>query len=280
MKRLTHMILRLAFAAIGLALAAPCMASSQDPTSWTSADGVTIRARLAGWDGRRVFLVKDGRHFEVPLSRLSPASLEKAKRLLEVSVAPSITPPPGCNVPSPSSATGASPRSLKDRHGMPILPQTQLTRVVRTTAYSCLENDHLAYGSLSALGTPLQYGSAICSAAADWSVYPAGTKFRISGLPWIYVIDDYGSALAGTGTIDIYHPTLEGMRAWGRRNVEITIIEWGSLEKSARILAGRAQHTHCKAMLDAIMAKFSRCPGGHGPNRSRGLTGTAASIDG
>jgi 3D (Asp-Asp-Asp) domain-containing protein len=146
---------------------------------------------------------------------------------------------------------------------MPLLPRNNLTRVVRTTAYSCLESDHLPYGSLSALGTPLKYGNPLRSAAADWSVYPAGTKFQIRGLPWIYVVDDYGSALAGTGTIDLYHPTLQGMKAWGRRNVEITVIEWGSLEKSARILAGRAHHAHCRIMLDGIMAQLaagSGCP--------------------
>jgi 3D (Asp-Asp-Asp) domain-containing protein len=241
-------------------------ATSEDPTLWTSADGVTIRARLAGWDGRRVFLVKNGRHFEVPLARLSASSVQKAKRLLEVSSeTASATASERTKADKPlmvaqpaithtvSGSNKSQPSICKmDRHGMSFHPMSSSTRVVRTTAYSCLESDHNVYGSFSALGTLLKYGGQVRSAAADWSVYPAGTTFRIAGLPWNYVIDDYGSALTGTGTIDIYHPTLEGMRKWGRRNVEITIISWGAFEKSARILAGRTQHSHCRTMLEAI----------------------------
>jgi 3D (Asp-Asp-Asp) domain-containing protein len=135
---------------------------------------------------------------------------------------------------------------------MPVYAYHVRTRVVRTTAYSCGESDHLIYGNRNALGTPLKYGAGLHSAAADWSVYPAGTTFRITGLPWLYVVDDYGSALVGTGTIDIYHPDREEMKRWGRRNVEVTIVRWGSLGQSARILAGRTRHDHCRQMFDAI----------------------------
>jgi 3D (Asp-Asp-Asp) domain-containing protein len=241
--------------------AAPIVAS-EDATLWTSVDGVSIRARLAGWDGRRVFLVKNGRHFVVPLERLSVECVAKAKRMLETpaeipsSMAarhrPS-NPPVGVASPRPPSCGKQRPLHLpRDRHGMAVYPSEAITRIVRTTAYSCGESDHLSYGSLSAYGTPLRYSDRLRSAAADWSVYPVGTRFRIKGQPWLYVVDDYGSALVGTGTIDIYHPTLEGMRSWGRRNVEITIVRWGCQATSARILAGRTRHDHCRRMFDAI----------------------------
>jgi hypothetical protein len=66
-------------------------------------------------------------------------------------------------------------------------------------------------------------------------------------------VDDYGSALVGTGTIDIYQPTMAAMRAWGRRHVEITVVRWGSLTRSAQILSRRAGSDHCQRMLCRII---------------------------
>jgi hypothetical protein len=91
------------------------------------------------------------------------------------------------------------------------------------------------------------------SAAADWSFYPVGTTFRIKGLPYLYVVDDYGSALTGTGTIDIYKPTKEIMNLWGRRNVELTIVQWGSFTRSAELLSKRTSFDHCRKMLANIV---------------------------
>jgi hypothetical protein len=82
-----------------------------------------------------------------------------------------------------------------------------------------------------------------------------GTRFVIEGLPYEYVIDDYGSALTGTKTIDIYKPNLAGIGKWGARNVPIRVIEWGSFEKSRKILDGRkhVRHAHhVRKMLSEI----------------------------
>lgn len=148
------------------------------------------------------------------------------------------------------SVAGAKP---KDRHQMPVYAFSDRTRVVRTTAYTCSEDDHLIYGSKNATGTQLRYTDRVRSAAADWSFYPVGTTFRIKGLPHLYVVDDYGSALAGTGTIDIYKPSKAVMNQWGRRNVEVTIVQWGSFTRSAEILSQRTKHSHCKQMLANIV---------------------------
>ena len=67
-----------------------------------------------------------------------------------------------------------------------------------------------------------RYGN-VRSAAADWSVYPVGTIFQIEGLPYVYQVDDYGSALVGTNTIDLYKPDKATMNAWGVRNVNIRV---------------------------------------------------------
>ena len=132
--------------------------------------------------------------------------------------------------------------------------------LVRTTAYCHKEADSLPYGRLNAAGGVLQYGSVIRSAAADWSRFPLGTRFRIQGEPHEYIIDDYGSALVGTNTIDIYKPTFTAMNAWGVRRVPIQIIEWGCFHKSRQILDGR-KHVkgadHVRQMLNDINSRYS-----------------------
>lgn len=161
--------------------------------------------------------------------------------------------------PDRSSAPSSSlPKMGRDKHGAAIYHSKQRTRTVRTTAYTHSESDHLAYGRKNAIGTNLKYTTTVRSAAADWSFYPLGTKFRVKGQPYLYVVDDYGSALAGTGTIDIYQPSKGLMRKWGMRYVEITIVQWGSAERSLAVLKGRSKYSHCRSMIAALEAKTQR----------------------
>jgi 3D (Asp-Asp-Asp) domain-containing protein len=155
--------------------------------------------------------------------------------------------------PASSTAVAAAAGKPRDKHSMPVYAFADRTRVVRTTAYTCSEDDHLIYGSKNATGTVLRYNDRVRSAAADWSFYPVGTTFRIKGLPYLYVVDDYGSALLGTGTIDIYKPSKEIMNQWGRRNVEITVVQWGSMTRSAELLSQRTGYDHCRKMLANIV---------------------------
>jgi 3D (Asp-Asp-Asp) domain-containing protein len=154
--------------------------------------------------------------------------------------------------PSQSLLASASAKP-KDKHKMPVYSYSERHRVVRTTAYTCSEADHIQYGSKNAAGTYLRYSDKVRSAAADWSFYPVGTVFRIKGMPQLYVIDDYGSALTGTGTIDMYQPSRAMMNQWGRRNVEISIVQWGCFKRSAEILKDRVKHPHCHQMLSNII---------------------------
>jgi hypothetical protein len=102
------------------------------------------------------------------------------------------------------------------------------------------------------VGTPLRHGQ-IRSAAADWSIYPVGTVFQIQGDPSLYVVDDYGSALVGTKTIDLYKPSFGAMNRWGTRRVTIQVICWGSFEKSLAILKPRAYKApHIRKMVASI----------------------------
>ncbi len=111
---------------------------------------------------------------------------------------------------------------------------------VKTTAYTHTESDHKKYKNGAAAGGTLKYGS-VRSAAADWSVYPVGTQFKIDGDPHVYEVDDYGSALVGTNTIDLYKPSKTDMNTWGARNVNIQVVKWGSFSKSLAIMKDRVK---------------------------------------
>ncbi len=142
----------------------------------------------------------------------------------------------------------------KDKHGFPSYPDNITHRVVRATAYSHMQNEPGAPGRYNAAGGILKYDE-VRSVAADWSKYPLGTKFRIKGLPYLYVVDDYGSALTGTNTIDIFHPTLQGIEDWGLRTVEINIIEWGDVERTLSLLEGRQGYWHTREMYANCLRK-------------------------
>lgn len=123
---------------------------------------------------------------------------------------------------------------------------------VKTTAYTHTESDHKKYKSASAVGTNLKYGK-VRSAATDWSVYPVGTVFKIEGDPHLYEVDDYGSALVGTNTIDLYKPTKTDMKAWGARRVNIEVVRWGSFSKSLAIMRDRQKVSgRVRAMVQRI----------------------------
>lgn len=75
-----------------------------------------------------------------------------------------------------------------------------------------------------------------------------------------YIIDDYGTALIGTNTIDLYKHTRLEMRRWGVRHVDIDILEWGSDAKSLQVLAPRAKHRSVQRMVAALQKKNSSRP--------------------
>src|ERR1043166_769033 len=90
------------------------------------------------------------------------------------------------------------------------------------------------------------------SAASDWSRYPLGTRFRLVDTNEEYIIDDYCTALIGTGTIDLYKPTKLEMKKWGCRLVDIDVLQWGSEEQSLKVLAPRKKHRTVRRMIAAL----------------------------
>lgn len=80
--------------------------------------------------------------------------------------------------------------------------------------------------------------------------------FQIQGDSSLYVVDDYGSALVGTRTIDLYKPSHSAMHSWGTRKVTIRVLKWGSFEKSLAILRPRAfKAPHIRRMVASIQAR-------------------------
>ena len=138
---------------------------------------------------------------------------------------------------------------------------TSRIRNVKTTAYTHTERDHLKYGTGTAAGVKLEYGTRR-SAAADWSIYPVGTVFKIEGDSQLYEVDDYGSALVGTRTIDLYKPTKTSMDQWGAREVDINVVKWGSISESLAILKPRVgKAPHIAVMIQAIQRKSRKLAG-------------------
>jgi len=127
---------------------------------------------------------------------------------------------------------------------------------VRTTAYTHSESDHVEYGRKTALGTTLQCGP-IHSAAADWSRWPAGSIFRIRETGEIFQVDDYGWALSGTNTIDLYKPSKAAMNQWGVKRVTIENLRWGDPQRSLSILRGRSRFRHVKRMADQLEERMA-----------------------
>ena len=129
------------------------------------------------------------------------------------------------------------------------------TQKVRTTAYTQTEPG----GCNSACGSRLSAGT-VHSAAADWSRFPVGTQFKILQTGEVCQIDDYGSALVGTNTIDLYKTSRGAMNTWGVRLVDIRILQWGSPRRSLEILAPRAGNPHVRRMVSALREQTKGTP--------------------
>ena len=115
---------------------------------------------------------------------------------------------------------------------------TATTRVTKTTTV------HGAKQAV-AVSKPPKIGSA----AADWSRWPMGTTFRLLSTGQMYRVEDYGWALSGRNTIDLYMANSRDMNTWGARQEPIQILHWGDPHESLQILQSHAEHKHIKRML-------------------------------
>ncbi len=135
-----------------------------------------------------------------------------------------------------------------------IISSPQRILPAKLTAYTHTESDHRKYKKQTATGSTLRQGVI----ATDWSIFPVGSILEIQGHN--YVVEDYGSALVkpiGTKpVIDIYKPSKASMRKFGAQQSEIKVVQWGSLEESAKILKDRIKFKHCREMYNRIQEKI------------------------
>jgi 3D (Asp-Asp-Asp) domain-containing protein len=96
-----------------------------------------------------------------------------------------------------------------------------------------------------AVSKPPQIGSA----AADWSRWPAGTVFRLLSTGQNYRVEDYGWALSGRNTIDLYMANQHEMNNWGAREEKIEVLKWGDPQESLQFLRRHQDYRHIKRMV-------------------------------
>jgi hypothetical protein len=65
----------------------------------------------------------------------------------------------------------------------------------------------------------------------------------------VYRVDDYGWALAGRNTIDLYMPSRSSMNSWGACEENIQILQWGDTNESLRLLQGHQGYHHIRRMV-------------------------------
>lgn len=130
------------------------------------------------------------------------------------------------------------------------------TVAVTATAYSCGAKCNGVWAKRNAIGGRLQSGK-VNSAAADWSRFPLGTKFRVVQTGKVYVVDDYGSAMVGKDKVDLFHTSYRDVYRWGVRRVNLEIIEWGCPQKSLTVLKPRTRAAHVRRMVEALQERLS-----------------------
>ena len=115
---------------------------------------------------------------------------------------------------------------------------TTTTRVTKTTTVRGAKR-------AAAVSKPSKIGSA----AADWGRWPMGTTFRLLSTGQTYRVEDYGWALSGRNTIDLYMSNRRDMNTWGSRQEPIQILRWGDPQQSLQVLQSHADHKHIKRMV-------------------------------
>jgi hypothetical protein len=76
-----------------------------------------------------------------------------------------------------------------------------------------------------------------------------GTTLRLLSTGQIYRVEDYGWALSGRNTIDLYMANQRDMNSWGARQEPIQILRWGDSQQSLQFLQSHQDYKHIKRMV-------------------------------
>jgi 3D (Asp-Asp-Asp) domain-containing protein len=130
-------------------------------------------------------------------------------------------------------------------HSAPLQPfSMEERRTIRRTTRRPAKPSRNAKRAV-AVRKPPQIGSA----AADWSRWPAGTVFRLLSTGQNYRVEDYGWALSGRNTIDLYMANQREMNTWGARQETIEVLKWGDPQESLQFLRRHQDYRHIKRMV-------------------------------
>ena len=143
---------------------------------------------------------------------------------------------------------------IRPRANVPINTASPL-HAPGSVAYPAPYGSSAIYPPPSASVYPPMRPPAYGSAAADWSRWPVGTVFQLASTGQIYRVTDYGFALAGRNTIDLYQSTTRAMNAWGVRRESIHVLHWGSQEESLRRLRNHQKYRHIHRMVLELEGK-------------------------
>ncbi len=95
------------------------------------------------------------------------------------------------------------------------------TLTMESTAYSSDPADLLGGGTITATGQNLLENP--MAVAVDPNVIPLGTRLYVEGYGEAYAVDT-GGAIKGN-IVDVHFPTYEQCINWGRRTVQVTILD-------------------------------------------------------
>ncbi|MDP9185776.1 MAG: hypothetical protein M3O72_00270 [Verrucomicrobiota bacterium] len=135
--------------------------------------------------------------------------------------------------------TKLQPFSMQEKKKTTRVTTTTTTRVTKTTLTTRGAKRAVAVSKPPRVG----------SAAADWSRWPMGTTFRLLSTGQVYRVEDYGWALSGRNTIDLYMSNQRDMNTWGARQEPIQILHWGDPQQSLQFLQSHTDYKHIKRMM-------------------------------
>ena len=100
-------------------------------------------------------------------------------------------------------------------------PGTAIQTVVQATVTGYANGaDGGAVGTMTASGVRTHWGTV----AADWRLYPPGTRIQIEGFPDdIFTVEDSGGGVRGN-IVDIWFPELATAAAFGTKSLHVTIL--------------------------------------------------------
>jgi len=131
------------------------------------------------------------------------------------------------------------------------MQEKKATRVTTTTRRVTKTTTVRGSKRAVAVGKPPKIGSA----AADWSRWPMGTTFRLLSTGQTYRVEDYGWALSGRNTIDLYMSNQRDMNTWGARQEPIQILHWGDPQQSLQFLQSHTDYKHIKRMVLELQSR-------------------------